>query len=98
MPESTQTKSSAPGGDDKAPPEKPYLRRWDYMHFTLAIVVVLVAAFLIGIFAWRSDTEGMSTVAGIVSGWVGAALGWFFAKTTGSPETQTPPPAKADNG
>jgi len=64
-------------------PDKPYLRRWDYMHFTLAALVILIAATLIGIFAVRGDTQGMSTTAAIVSGWVGAVLGWFFTKASG---------------
>jgi hypothetical protein len=62
--------------------DKPYLRRWDNMHFALAALVIVISGLLIGIFAWRGDVQGMSSTAAIVSGWVGAVLGWFFTKST----------------
>jgi hypothetical protein len=74
------------------------VRRWDQMYFALVILVVSVATFLIEIFPIRGDARGMSTAAGIVSGWVGAAMGWFFTKTSGAKSSdsssgQTPPVA-----
>jgi len=83
----------APGAGAETGGDKPYLRRWDYMHFALAALVILIAATLIGIFAVRGDTQGMSSAAAIVSGWVGAVLGWFFTKTAGpaSSSSNRPP-------
>jgi hypothetical protein len=69
-----------------------YMRRWDDMHFVLALVVILLAGFLIGIFAIRGDTQGMSTAAGIVSAWVGAVLGWYFTTKSASSQPPASPP------
>lgn len=86
---SNLTGASPPAGN-----KDDWMRRWDYMHFSLALAVVLVAAFLLGIFAIRGDVQGMSTTAGIVSGWVGAVIGWFFTKTA---KTSPPPGSGGPN-
>jgi len=74
-----------------------YMARWDHMHFALATLVVLVAAVMIGIFAWRGDVQGMSSAGAIVSGWVGGVLGWYFTKVERS-QTPGPSPAPAGQG
>lgn len=74
------------------------LLRWDQMHICLAALVITVVTFFIGVFALRGDVQGMSSAAAIGSGWVGAVLGWFFTKYSGTASTAPTPSPGAGGG